>query len=164
LSILPDCNGYRFIKLTKLSPEAIKVEAGHEIDGKPFYICRVYHEGHLLIGKSIPDDNICYVGMNGVEKLYQDNFSILTHDSRFSLRWQTIFRRPHSPFLKEIRGGRTKDRETIYIGRCSVTAGNESSLIPGFYLDSNLTELLIPWNGGVTKCTQFQSLICIESV
>lgn len=59
-----------------------------------------------------------------------------------------------------IKGGRTKDRETIYVGRCKINVDNRDTLIPGFYLESKPGELRVPFGGGVRRCNDFEALVC----
>jgi len=64
------------------------VPGGYELDRIEFYICRVYHEGHLLIGKYFPDEDKCMVGFDGGEKEYKEGFSVLTNPrNEAKLRW-----------------------------------------------------------------------------
>ncbi|XP_021959776.1 uncharacterized protein LOC110855673 [Folsomia candida] len=152
------CYGYRFRKITQLSYNQRPVQAGYELDKKIFYICRVYHEGHLLIGKSRPDDDKCWVGWDNGETEYKERFSVLTNPgNEANFRW---IRSTGSIPSGAIKGGRTKDRETIYVGRCKINVDNRDTLIPGFYLESKPGELRVPFGGGVRRCNDFEALVC----
>jgi len=81
------------------------------------------------------------------------DFSVLTNpNSAANLQWVRSNGQIQSGAIK---GGRTRDSETIYIGRFEVQVGNERSLIPGFYLQSKPDELRAPFSGGVRKCNNF---------
>jgi len=58
-----------------------------------------------------------------------------------------------------IKRGRTRGRETLFIGRCNLQHGDRNTLIPGFYMESNPSELRVPFGGGVTVCKKFE-VVC----
>jgi len=112
-----------------------------------------------VIGKSFRDENRCRVAFDGAEAEYKEGFSVLTNPGGDAdLNWVVggSLRFP----MNLIKGGRTRDRETLYIGRCVQKFGERTSLIPGFYLESNPSELRVPFGGGVRICRQFEVLAC----
>lgn len=158
--MLIGCYGYRFRKIEQLSSYQDPYPAGYELDKNIFYVCRIYHDGHLLIGKSLPDDNKCWIGYNGAEIEFKEKFDVLTNpNGRANLRW---IRRPDNFAIPKgaIKGGRTKDRENIYVGKCLQKVGNEQTLIPGYFLESNPRELRIPFGGLMRGCNDFDILVC----
>ena len=154
------CYGYRFRNVKLLSAYQRPVEAGYELDGSPFYICRVYHEGHLIIGKSRPDNQPkCWASFDGAENEYRERFEVMTDPYQSGFRWE---RRPDNGQIpgNAIKGGRTKDRETVYIARCLINQDQSQTLIPGFVLESNGREARVPYNGGTRRCQDFEFLVC----
>ncbi|CAG7723568.1 unnamed protein product [Allacma fusca] len=61
-----------------------------------------------------------------------------------------------------IRGGRTAERETLYIGRCTFTdqQRRKTMTIPGKYHPSASDRLYIPYGGGEYTCEPFELLVC----
>lgn len=74
------------------------IEAGYELNGDTFYVCRGYHEGHLITGKfrPHPDKDQCWLAFDGAEKEYNEKFEVLTNPNgnKLSLAWKS-YRKIH---------------------------------------------------------------------
>ncbi len=114
----------------------------------------------MVIGKFVPGagNDRCWLAFEN-EKEYKENFEVLTLPHGGNFKWA---KRPDSSAIPSnaVKGGRTKDRETLYIGRCLVTNGHGKSLIPGFVLESNGREIRIPLDWKAQRCNDFEYLVC----
>jgi len=152
-----DCYSYRF-KLNTHNNTPIPI--GKESNGEDIYACRVYHEGHLLIGNYRPHHNggKCLVSLDGPSKEYTEMFEVLENPNHSMFTWVDggDFRLPWNA----VRGGRTKDRVTIYIARCNITEDGHTLSIPGFVLESYTNEARIATKDGTKICDEFEYYYC----
>ncbi|CAG9860049.1 unnamed protein product [Phyllotreta striolata] len=87
------------------------VRAGTDIDGHAIYIGKAYHEGDTLPAKIVPGRNACYIAYNGKEHL-KTSYQVLCN-LRPEWTSDSNGRVPSNAVV----GGRTKQGETLYIGR-----------------------------------------------
>ena len=161
----PACHSYRFMDIHRLlaSPHSFEsghfnpVESGHDIDQRPLYVCRVYHgpAGALLVGKmkTTESHTNCWVADGGREYIYGRNFEVLTSPGGHNFTWGAI----NAILPSAILGGRTGDREPVYIGKCKV-AGADSITSGSF--QARVGALYVPFGGNAVKCSNFQLLTC----
>lgn len=87
------------------------VLGGRDTDGSPIYVGRSTHEGDLIPCKVIPSKRVGYVAFNGLEHP-KHNFEVLVGGN---FTW-TRERNGGVP-PRAFSAGRTKQGETLYIGR-----------------------------------------------
>jgi len=154
------CWSYRWRHISKSEARENSLPVGNEIDGSPFYLCRLYHEGHILIGKAKPNENRCWVQFDGREHSYNGEFEVMTNPNReANLRWVRgpgDYRMPDNA----ITAGRTAiEREPLYIGRCTIRGQGYTSVVPG-YIQPSKKEFRVPFGGGGHACSEYEILVC----
>lgn len=87
------------------------VLGGRDADGSEIYVGRASHDGDLIPCKVIPRNKVAYVAYNGVE-IAKHNFEILVGGDFIWSRQKN-----GSVPQKAFPAGRTKNGETLYIGR-----------------------------------------------
>ncbi|CAG7828238.1 unnamed protein product [Allacma fusca] len=160
-----DCQGcysYRFRakRLISYSANDRLVVAGKGVIDEDLYPCRAYHNGDIVPGKG-DSYGSCFVPYNGAEYYKSSNFEVLSNPKGVNLVWRQHPKGSPVP-ANAIRGGRTAERETLYIGRCTFTdqKAKKTMTIPGKYHPSASDQLYIPYGGGEYKCEPFDLLVC----
>ncbi|CAG7832488.1 unnamed protein product [Allacma fusca] len=159
----PGCYSYRFRarRLISYSANDRLVVAGTGLNNENLYPCRAYHNGDILPGKG--DSGSCHVSYNGAEYTETSNFEVLSNPKGANLVWRQYTKGSPIPD-NAIQGGRTAERETLYIGRCTFTDQNQrkTMIVPGKYHPSASDKLYIPYGGGEFQCEPFELLVCSE--
>lgn len=136
------------------------VLGGSDVNGESLYPCRGYHNGDIIAGKANPQLSICYVGYGGLEHEIRDNFEIITNPQNVNLHW---IRRPDDGSFPEnaIRGGRTAEREALYIGRCTLVFQGRQTTIPGkIHRSASIDGMFVVFDGREHVCHDFEILVC----
>lgn len=135
------------------------VSGGIDITGETLYPCRAYHNGDIIVGKGNPRSGTCYVGYGGLEHAISDDFEIITNPKNVNLNW---IRRPEDGSFPEnaIRGGRTSEREALYIGRCTLIFDGRMTTIPGKIHRSASAGMYVVFGGREYVCYDFEILVC----
>lgn len=156
----PHCYSYRFRPMDLITPNERFIFGGVDVTGETLYPCRGYHNGDIIVGKGNPRQRVCYVGYGGLEHAIRDNFEILTNPQAGNFFW---VRRPVDGSLPEyaVRGGRTAERETLYIGRCTLTFDGRVTTIPGkIQYSASATGMFVTFGGREYVCYDFEILAC----
>lgn len=141
------CYSYRFRPISLLSND-ILVSGGSDTNGDILYPCRGYYNyyGDIIVGKGNPKTSSCYVGYGGYEYRLDHNFKILTNPKNVNINW--IKHPTDGSFPSNaISGGRTAEREPIYIGRCTVQFDGNVTTIIGKIHRSASPDLYITYGG-----------------
>jgi len=88
--------------------------AGFDMEQRPLYICRAWHENDLIPGKVVPSRITAYVSHGGKEHC-KENFDVLCGDS-FAWKPTHGHHLVHVP-VSAVAAGHTVDGETLYVGR-----------------------------------------------
>lgn len=101
----------------------------------------------------------CHVPYNGGEHKLSDNFEILTNPMSVNINWK---RRPADGSFpaNAIRGGRTAEREALYIGRCTLQFDGKTTTIIGKIHRSASQGLYVPYGGSEYLCNDYDILVC----
>lgn len=154
------CYSYRFRPMDLISPNDRLVFGGVDVTGETLYPCRGYHNGDIIVGKGNPRSRVCYVGYGGLEHAIRENFEIITNPQAANVFW---IRRPADGSFPEhaIRGGRTAEREPLYIGRCTLVFDGRLTTIPGKIQHSaSSTGMFVAFGGREHVCYDFEILVC----
>ncbi|XP_037032940.1 zinc metalloproteinase nas-8-like [Bradysia coprophila] len=153
------CYSYRFRPMNLITGSDRLLFGGVDITGETLYPCRGYHNGDIIVGKGNPRSRVCYVGYGGLEHVIQENFEIITNPERANLFW---IRRPADGSFPEnaVRGGRTAEREPLYIGRCSLVFDGRPTTIPGKIHRSASDGMFVVFGGREYVCYDFEILVC----
>lgn len=148
-----ECLGYRYVNTKSEFKNPVVV--GPDPNGEIMYTCRAYHEGDIIPGKYNSVNGECHVPWRGGEhRKTGEHVEVLTNPSRENLVWQESEEIPSTA----IRGGRTNERETLYVVRCEAKVNGESVWFPGKYQVSSGAYLSF---GGVElRCGHFEYLVC----
>jgi hypothetical protein len=63
-----------------------------------------------------------------------------------------------TPPANALRGGRTNERETLYIARCALTVDGQTSTVPGKYQPS--AGAYVSYGGAEYKCGSYEFVVC----
>ncbi len=113
-------------------------------------------EGDIVPGKArfiSPTNAACWAPFKGREVGVTSGFETLTNPSGANMSWQKGGSNIPS---NAIAGGRTADRETLYISRCRVNG----LIIPGNVRENSPTKAYYSYNGAAAECTDFDILVC----
>lgn len=89
--------------------------------------------------------------------MIQENFEIITNPKNVNLYWVKY----DGSFPENaIRGGRTKEREALYIGRCSLVFEGRPTTIPGKIHRSASNGMYVVFGGIEYVCYDFEILVC----
>lgn len=136
------------------------VFAGIDVTGETLYPCRAYFNGDIIIGKGNPRARTCHVGYGGLEHVIHENFEILTNPERVLLEWRS---RPVDGSFptNAIPGGRTAEREALYIGRCTIQfEDGRQATIPGKIHRSASLGMYVVFEGREHICFDYEILQC----
>lgn len=126
-------------------------------------LCRTYHNGDIIIGKGRADSGECWVTYHGAEHSYRgQNVEFLTHpwDQNSQFSWIRKLSDGNIPF-NAIRGGRSAEREPLYIGRCLFNVNSHTSiLLPGKIQKSASNNLYVGFGGREYTCSDYEILVC----
>ncbi|KAJ6648309.1 Zinc metalloproteinase nas-7 [Pseudolycoriella hygida] len=155
------CYSYRFRPMELITDDLLVV-GGSDVNGELLYPCRGYHNGDIVVGRANLNERSCNVGYGGFEHVVRENFEIMTNPQDVNIHW---IRRPEDGSFPEnaIAGGRTAEREPLYIGRCTLTlegAGRRSTTIPGKIHRSASTGMYVVFEGREFVCHDFEILVC----
>ncbi|CAL8118412.1 unnamed protein product [Orchesella dallaii] len=148
------CLGYRYVNINN-NPNSL-VPIGEEPNGDTLYSCRAYHQGDIVPGKYHAGRRECHVSHGGGEHSKTgDHIEVLTSPNGANLMWA----RTNSLPGNAIRGGRTNERETLYVIRCEINAGGRNVFMPGKYQPS--AGPYTSYGGQEIRCTgTIDFLIC----
>lgn len=133
---------------------------GIDVTGETLYPCRAYHNGDIIVGKGNPRSRTCHVGYGGLEHLIYEDFEFITNPQLANIFW---IRRPVDGSFpaNAIRGGRTSEREALYIGRCTLTLDDgRMTTIPGKIHRSASAGMFVVFGGIEYVCYDFEILVC----
>lgn len=147
------CFGYRYVNSQGDLKNA--VVAGNEDNGDVFYSCRAYHQGDIIPGKFHPGWGTCFVPYGGGEHSKRGaHIEVLTNPNGAKLQWVKSSSLPSNA----IRGGRTAERETLYVIRCALPSSKRNAWTPGKFQPS--TGAYSSYGGGEARCNNFEFLVC----
>jgi hypothetical protein len=149
------CLGYRYVNKDR-SPTNL-VQAGNEFGGDALYSCRAYHEGNIIPGKYHAGRGECHVAWGGGEHSKRSDIEVLTNPNGANFQWVSSGSLPSNA----IRGGRTNERETLYVIRCQINNGeNQSTWMPGKFQPS--AGPYTSYGGSEIRCTgAVEFLTCV---
>lgn len=135
------------------------VLGGIDINGESLYPCRGYYNGDIIVGKANPRSSVCYVSYGGLEHAVRENFEIITNPANVNLYWTE---RPDDGSFpaNAIRGGRTAEREALYIGRCTLVFDGRQTTIPGKIHRSASDGMFVAFGGREHVCYDYEILVC----
>lgn len=136
------------------------VVGGIDVTGETLYPCRAYYNGDIIVGKGNPRLRECHVGYGGLEHVIYENFEIITNPQNVNLYW---LRRPDDGSFpgNAIRGGRTAEREALYVGRCELhLEDGRTTTIPGKIHRSASSGMYVVFGGREYVCYDFEILVC----
>lgn len=153
------CYSYRYRPMNLVTSNDRLVFGGIDVTGELLYPCRAYYNGDIISGKGNPRSRYCYVGYGGLEIPVYENFEILTNPRNANLHW---IRRPADGTFPEnaMRGGRTSEREPLYIGRCTLVFEGRTTTIPGKIHRSASDSMYVTFGGREHVCHDFEILVC----
>ncbi|ODM59416.1 hypothetical protein Ocin01_20215 [Orchesella cincta] len=123
--------GYRYVNIDN-NPNFL-VPVGEETNGDTLYSCRTYHQGDIIPGKYHAGRRECHVSHGGAEHSKTGaHIEVLTSPNGTPLAWVRTNELP----ANAIPGGRTNERENIYVIRCEISISGRGVFIPGKYVDS----------------------------
>ncbi|OXA56158.1 Zinc metalloproteinase nas-7 [Folsomia candida] len=146
------CQGYRYVNKNN-NPSSL-VQAGTEFNGEPLYSCRAYHQGDIIPGKYHQGRGECHVAWGGGEHSKFDNIEVLTNPNGANFIWVNAVNLPSNA----VRGGRTNERETIYVIQCQLQSGDQTVWMPGKFIPS--TGAYTSYGGQEIRCAAVQFLAC----
>lgn len=136
------------------------MSGGTDINGDTLYPCRGYYNGDIIIGKGNIKSRSCYVGYNGAEHKLTENFEILTNPKNVNINWKKLPDDGSFP-SNAIRGGRSAEREPLYIGRCTVRFDGKITTIIGKIHRSASKGVYITYGGKEYRCSYgYDILVC----
>lgn len=135
------------------------VTGGIDVTGETLFPCRAYYSGDIIVGKGSPRSRTCNVGYGGLEYVIHENFEIITNPKNVNLYW---IRRPEDGSfpVNAIRGGRTSEREALYIGRCTLVFEGRMTTIPGKIHRSASSGMYVVFGGREYVCYDYEILVC----
>jgi hypothetical protein len=148
------CTTYRFMNPAKGQLNG-PIITGAESDGTNLFTCRTYHGGDIIPGKYNMDTGTCYVGRGGGEHAYRTEVEVLCSPHGANLHWLSG---PTTPPGNAIKGGRSNERETLYIVQCQLTINGQQVSFPGKYQAS--AGAYTTYGGQEIKCTSYYFLAC----
>jgi len=147
------CLGYRYVNSNNQLNNP--VQAGTDLNGDALYSCRAYHEGDILPGKYHPGRRECHVAWRGGEHSKTGaHIEVLTNPNGANFQWQQNNALPGNA----VRGGRSNERETLYVIRCELSVNGQSIWTPGKYQPS--AGPYTSFGGQELRCGNFQFLVC----
>jgi len=150
---LKGCTAYRFINPANgLNAPLI---TGSEPGTGDLFTCRAYHGGDIIPGKYNPQTGTCYVGHNGGEYAYKTDLEVLCSPHGANIHWISG---PTSPPPNSIRGGRSNERETLFIVQCQLTLNGQPASLPGKYQRS--AGAYTSYGGQELRCDSYYFLAC----
>lgn len=152
------CYSYRFRPISLITTTDNLVAGGKDADDI-LYPCRAYYNGDIIPGKGLLRTRSCYVGYNGKEYKFTDNFEMLTNPKKVNLNWK---KRPDDGSFptNAIRGGRTAGREPMFIGRCTLTFNGKTTTMVGKICRSASTGMYVTYAGAEYICNSYDILVC----
>lgn len=135
------------------NPTAI-VPAGAEFNGETLYSCRAYHQGDIIPGKYHPRGE-CHVAWGGQEFSKTSDIEVLTNPHGARFQWIAA---PGALPPNAVRGGRTNERENIYVVQCQLQSADQISWFPGKYTVS--AGGFTSYGGQEIRCGVMQFLVC----
>lgn len=135
------------------------VSGGTDISGSTLYPCRGYYNGDIVVGKGNVKYHSCHVPYNGAEHKLTENFEILTNPKNVNINWK---KRPTDESFPSnaLRGGRTAEREPLYIGRCTLQFDGKVTTLIGKIHRSASKGLYVSYGGGEYLCSDYDILVC----
>lgn len=94
-----------------------------------------------------------------MEHRLSENFEILTNPKKVNINWK---KRPTNGSFpaNAIRGGRTAEREPLYIGRCTMKFDGKTTTIIGKIHRSASTDMFVAYGGLEYTCNDYDILVC----
>lgn len=149
------CLGHRWKQGNKVDHGYV---GGQDTDGSKLHVCRAYYMGDIIPGKGVPKKG-CWVTYNGGEHKVTDEYEILTNDNNANLKWVKETGNDKIP-AGAIKGGRAENGDELYIGRCTISENNKSTLVIGkVHLQAN-KGASVPFNGKEYLCSSYELLVC----
>lgn len=96
----------------------------------------------------------CHVAWGGGEHSKFDNIEVLTNPNGANFIWVNAVNLPSNA----VRGGRTNERETIYVIQCQLQSGDQTVWMPGKFIPS--TGAYTSYGGQEIRCAAVQFLAC----
>lgn len=134
------------------------VAAGRETNGETLSVCRAYVNGDIIPGKANTKSGQCWLPYGGGE-VKPSYFEILTNPKGANLRW---IKKPSDGSFPSnaIPGGRSSEREAMYIGRCTVQIGSSTTTVPGKIHRSASSNMYYAYGGQERQCSDYEILVC----
>ncbi len=152
------CYSYRFRPISLISNDNL-VSGGTDSNGDILYPCRGYVNGDIIVGKGNIKSRSCHVGYGGLEYKLTENFEILTNPKNVNINW-TKHPTDGSFPSNAIRGGRTAEREPLYIGRCTLQFDGKNTTIIGKIHRSASSGMFVSYGGKEYQCSSYDILVC----
>jgi hypothetical protein len=151
------CQGYRYVNSN--NPMNNPVPVGQEFTGDTLYSCRAYHEGNIIPGKYHMGRKECHVAFGNGEHSKGTDVEVLTNPNGANFQWVSSGSLPSNA----VRGGRTNERETLYVIRCQIESGGQTTWMPGKFQPS--TGPYTSYAGKEIRCTgAFEYLTCVNNI
>lgn len=129
------------------------VHGGHTASGEALFVGRANQSGELLPGKVHPSHQCCYIPYGGKEYKHPDYEVLVNPSSQEQLVW--VPAQEGSVPTGAIAAGRTRNGETIFIGRGT----HSGDVLPGKVHPSHHC-VYVPWGGGEHAHRQYEVLVC----
>lgn len=148
------CLGYRYVNSNNQLNNPVPV--GNEPGGDTLYSCRAYHQGDILPGKYNAGRRECHVTHTGGEHSKTgDHIEVLTNPNGANFQWVRSGSLPGNA----VPGGRSNERETLYVIRCELSVNGQTILQPGKYQQS-AGGAYTGFGGQELRCGNFEFLVC----
>lgn len=132
------------------------VGGGWDTSGMILHPCRGYFNGDICVGKGDSISKSCWVPYGGAERMLTTNIEILTNPKIVNISWQ---KRPldGSTPKNAIPGGRTARRDTLYIGRYTLTFNGKTTTLIGTVYNKFC---YVTYGGAEFKSDDYDFLVC----
>lgn len=158
--IISGCHSYRFKPFSLITANENLIWSGYDFNGDEIYICRGYYNGDIVVGNGIPKIRSCRISYNGREHTLTENFEFLTNPGNAEITWGENPKDGSVP-ANAIRGGRSAERETLYIGRAEVNYNGKTTVVVGkIHKSANSTAMYFPCVGREYTTEDYEFLIC----
>ncbi|OXA64333.1 Zinc metalloproteinase nas-1 [Folsomia candida] len=162
------CHEYYFRTMT-ITPawgREFLIYAGYDpVSGDTYYVCRAYHEGNILVGRTTPRLDGCTVAEFGVEyvKPAAESEYMVNPWNRVPLVWKATSAGVTSNnaalvALKAIPGGRSRIRWPYYVGKCALNIEGRTVYLVGRVETDG--RLWAPYHGKEHYCGSYELLTC----
>ena len=129
--------------------------------GEPFYVCRAYVNGDIVVGKALLSIRTCWLPFHNGEHRETTNVEVLTNPNSANFKWVSNV---NGLPPQAIKGGRTADREDLYIGRCTLTINGRTMTIPGKIHWTASRNMYVSYELREYQCENYDVLVCLPGL